>query len=94
MNRVKLLFLTLSLVLSQFITAQELSVSGKVTDVSGEPIPGVNVVIKGQNKGTATDFDGKYNIKVSPGNVLVFSSIGYQTVEKPVNKGGVLNKLK
>ena len=93
MNKVKLVLLTLSLVLSQFISAQELSVSGKVTDTSGEPIPGVNVVIKGKNKGTATDFDGNYSIRVYPGNVLVFSSIGYQTIEKPVKKGGVINVI-
>ncbi len=92
MKRVKLLlFLTFSLFLSQFVSAQILSLSGKVTDVSGEPIPGANVVIKGQNKGTATDFDGNYSIRAYAGDILVFSSIGYQTVEKTVNKGGVLN---
>ncbi len=92
MKRVKLvLFLILSFVFSQFVSAQELSVSGKVTDVSGEPIPGANVVIKEKNKGTATDFDGNYSIRVNPGDVLVFSSIGYQTVEKTIDKGGILN---
>ncbi len=91
MNKIRLLFLMLSLVFSQFISAQELNVSGTVTDTSGEPIPGVNVVVKGKDQGTATDFDGNYSIRVNPGSMLVFSSIGYQTVEKPVNKGGTLN---
>ena len=91
MRRVKLLFLLLGLVFSQVLSAQELSVSGKVTDTSGEPIPGVNVVIKGKNKGTSTNFNGKYQIKVNQGDVLSFSFIGYETVEKPVSKGGVLN---
>ncbi len=95
MNKFKLLFLVLSLTFAQFITAQEVSVSGKVTDTKGEPIPGANVTVQGQNKGTATDFDGQYQIKVHPGDVLVFSSIGYQIVKKPVKKGGTLNvKLK
>ncbi|HFX17650.1 MAG TPA: SusC/RagA family TonB-linked outer membrane protein, partial [Flavobacteriales bacterium] len=76
---------------SQLISAQELSVTGKVTDNAGEPLPGVNVVIKGKNLGTTTDFDGKYTIKVHPGDVLAFSSLGYETVQKPVNKGGVIN---
>ncbi len=91
MNKIRLLFLMLSLVFSQFISAQELNVSGTVTDTSGEPIPGVNVVVKGKDQGTATDFDGNYSIRVNPGSMLVFSSIGYQTVEKPVKSGGVIN---
>ncbi len=91
MNKIGLLFLMLGLVFTQTISAQELSVSGTITDSNGEPIPGTNVVIKGQNKGTVADFDGKYTIKVNPGDVLVFSSIGYQTVEKPVHKSGTIN---
>ncbi len=91
MNKIKLLFLMLSLVFAQFATAQELSISGKVTDPNGEPIPGANVVVQGQNRGTATDFDGFYKLKVHSGDVIVFSSIGYQTVKKHVTKGGILN---
>ncbi len=91
MNKIRLLFLMLGLVFSQVISAQELSVSGTVTDPSGEPIPGANVVVKGTNNGTATDFDGKYHIKVKKDDVLVFSSIGYQTVEKKVDHSGTIN---
>jgi len=87
----RLLFLTLTLVFAQFSFAQNISVSGKVTDPSGEPIPGVNVVVKGTNTGTTTDFDGKYQIKVDKGATLVFSSLGYKTVEKTVTGPGTLN---
>ena len=58
------------------------SLDGKVTDInSSEAIAGVNVVVKGTSTGTATDFDGNYNITVSQGDVLVFSYVGYSTLE-------------
>lgn len=60
-------------------------VTGIVSDDSGT-IPGVSVQVKGTTNGTSTDFDGKYSINVSDQNaVLVFSSIGYKTLEVPVN---------
>ena len=62
--------------------AQESSVSGLVTgSESGEPLFGVNVLIKGTNRGTTTDFEGNYQIDVAPGEVLVFSSVGYEKQE-------------
>ena len=93
MSRIKLLFFTLALAITQLGFAQSVSVSGKVTDTNGEPIPGANVVVKGKDKGTATDFDGKYNLKVNVGDVLVFSSLGYDKVEKNVSGGGTINAV-
>ena len=60
-------------------------VTGKVIDRSGLGMPGVSVLIKGTQKGTITDLDGSYTIDI-PSNdaVLVFSFIGYQSIEKPV----------
>lgn len=74
----KLLFLLLLLPLS--VLAQS-TVSGTVTDVSsGQPLPGVNVIIKGTTKGTTTDFDGKYILSnVTSGEVIEFSFVGYKT---------------
>ena len=46
--------------------------SGSVTDESGVPLPGVNVVIKGTETGTSTDFDGNYSISVSESDLLIF----------------------
>ena len=62
------------------------SLDGKVTEVnSSEAIAGVNVIVKGTSTGTATDFDGNYNINVSQGDVLVFSYVGYSTLEITYN---------
>ncbi|NNL79769.1 MAG: alpha-2-macroglobulin, partial [Flavobacteriaceae bacterium] len=56
------------------------NISGLVNDSSG-PLPGVNVMIKGSNTGTQTDFDGMYWIDANPGETLVFSYVGYMTKE-------------
>lgn len=58
--------------------AQERIISGIVSE-QGSPIPGVNIVIKGTTRGTQTDFYGKYSIKASKGEVLVFSFIGMKS---------------
>ncbi len=59
-------------------------VAGTVTDASGQPLPGVNVVIKGTNKGTQTDFDGNYELEVPFGQELSFSYLGMHTQEVPL----------
>ncbi|WP_299556873.1 SusC/RagA family TonB-linked outer membrane protein [Seonamhaeicola sp.] len=57
-------------------------VKGTVTEKSTSiPLPGVNVVIKDSTTGTATDFDGNYQIEANNGDILVFSYVGYQPVE-------------
>jgi len=58
------------------------TVTGTVTEQSSsQPLPGVNILIKGTSTGTATDFDGNYQITANNGDVLVFSYIGYTTLE-------------
>jgi TonB-linked SusC/RagA family outer membrane protein len=69
--------------ISQLILAQEKTASGIVTDVSGLPLPGVNVLVKGTKKGTQTDFDGAFKIQASQGETLVFSFLGMKTTELP-----------
>ena len=70
-------FLVLLLVLVAQITfAQERVVSGTVSDNAGLPIPGVNVLVKGTQTSTQTDFDGKFAIRATPSQVLAFSYIG------------------
>ncbi len=62
------------------------SISGKVTDSSGSPLPGVSVVVKATTNGTITDSDGKYSISKIPENaVLQFSFVGMKTQELPVS---------
>lgn len=67
------------------------TVIGTVTDESGEPIIGANIIEKGTTNGTVTDIDGKFNITVSTGSVLLFSYIGYKNVEIPVGDQTIIN---
>ena len=60
-------------------------VSGTITDKSGEPIIGANVVIKGTTNGTITDIDGNYTLDVPVSAILQISYIGYLTQDVPVN---------
>lgn len=62
---------------------QTVTVSGKVTE-DGMGLPGVNVIIKGTSQGTTTDYEGNYNLKALPTDVLVFTFIGYQAQEVAV----------
>ncbi|MCF8357883.1 MAG: TonB-dependent receptor [Prolixibacteraceae bacterium] len=64
---------------------------GKVIDENGEPLYGVNVVIKGTTVGTTTDDSGNYVLQAEGESVLTFSFIGYQTVEVPVQNQNVIN---
>src|SRR5690625_4269780 len=81
----------MSVCLSWTVHAQ-VTVGGTVTDPDDEPLIGVNVQIKGTNKGTATDFDGKYQLEeVSEDASLIFSYIGYQTTEIPVGGQSVID---
>lgn len=59
------------------ISQQAKKVTGTVTDAKGEPLLGVNVVVKGTTNGTITDLDGKYSLEVEPNSILVVSYIGY-----------------
>ena len=67
------------------------SLSGKVVDASEQPVPGVAVLVKGTTAGTTTDLDGLFSISASPGNILVFSSIGYETQEVAVGNRTTFN---
>ncbi len=68
------------------------AVSGRVTDQSGEPLVGVNVLVKGTTNGTMTDYDGNYNLNnLRQGAVLVFSSIGYASEEVTVGSQRTIN---
>ncbi|MCM4153057.1 tetratricopeptide repeat protein [Arenibacter sp. N53] len=62
----------------------KMTISGKVTYM-GQALPNVNVVIKGTTDGTKTNAKGKYSIEVYPGNILVFTYLGMQTIEVAVD---------
>jgi len=87
-------FLVLILVLvAQLTFAQERAVSGTVSDNAGMPLPGVSILVKGTKTGTQSDFDGKFSIKVSPSQILVFSYIGMKTQEVAATSSVVNVKL-
>lgn len=71
--------------------AQEKTVTGIVTDNTNLPVPGVNVLVKGTQKGVSTDFDGKYGISAAPGETLVFSYLGFKTKEIKVGSANSYN---
>ncbi|WP_395051725.1 SusC/RagA family TonB-linked outer membrane protein [Flavobacterium sp.] len=87
-------FLVLLVVLVAQITfAQERVVSGTVSDNAGMPLPGVSVLVKGTKSGTQTDFDGKYSIKASSSQVLIFSYVGMKTQEITASSASVNVKM-
>lgn len=70
--------------------AQELAVSGKVTD-GQNPLPGVNILVKGTSQGTVTDVNGNYKLNVPSDATLVYSYVGFTTMEVPVNGRSVID---
>jgi TonB-linked SusC/RagA family outer membrane protein len=65
-------------------TAQQKTVTGRVTNDEGAPLPGVHVVVKGTVLGTLTNTDGRYTIAAAPGQVLQFNFVGTAAVERTV----------
>jgi TonB-linked SusC/RagA family outer membrane protein len=74
-----------------FAFAQTSAVKGVVKDDQGLPLPGATVVIKGTTEATSTDLSGKYSINVSPTATLVFSFVGFNNQEIPVNNQTEIN---
>ncbi len=78
---VLLVLFSLSTILS---LAQQRTVSGKVTDANGEPVPGASIKVKGTQKGAMADATGAFSLSAQPGDVLVISAVGITTREIPV----------
>jgi len=85
----RLLLVCIFSFLSATIYAQ--TVTGTVSSLTGEKLAGVTVMVKGAATGTATDAEGKYQIAVPSNATLVFSSVGYLTLEVPVNGRSVID---
>lgn len=75
------------------LQAQQLNLSGIVTDSGGYPLPGVNIIIKGTSFGTQTGFDGKFTIQARKGDLLIFSFVGMKTTQVKVRKKRILNVI-
>ena len=84
-NLFKVLMLAVALILSIDVFAQT-TVNGLVIDNNREPVIGASVLVKGTTTGTATDFDGRFTLKVPEGNsILVISYVGCETREIAAN---------
>lgn len=68
--------------------AQTGVVKGTVRDTKGSALPGVTIQVKGANRSTSTDVNGKFAIEAAKGSVLQFSFIGFQSSEITVGDGG------
>ncbi len=92
MKNFKIFLFNVMLLLPLVMFAQQ-TVKGKVTEAAGgTALPGVGIIIKGTTVGAATDFDGNYMLeKVKPGDVLVFSYVGFNTQSITVGNNTVIN---
>jgi len=70
---------------------QQATVQGTVTDSQGGALPGVNILVKGTTKGTSTNSEGHYKLTVNPTDTLVFSFVGFENKEIPVNGRNTIN---
>lgn len=89
----KTALLLINFFLFQFAYSQNVQVNGNIKSEEGETLPGVTVLVKGTNVGTISDFDGNFSIDIDKGQTLVFSYIGFKTIEKVVKTETVLNIL-
>ncbi|MHC1730642.1 MAG: SusC/RagA family TonB-linked outer membrane protein [Bacteroidales bacterium] len=88
----RLFMLTFGIMMSLVVFGQQVRVSGTVTDAADrQTLPGVNVVVKGTLTGTITGVNGEYSLMAKPGDILVFTFIGYLPQEVPVGESNVVN---
>ncbi|MBR2063877.1 MAG: TonB-dependent receptor [Bacteroidales bacterium] len=86
MRKMKLFFTVLAVLIGSVAFAQNITVTGSVKDSStGEFVPFASIQVKGTMTGVSTDADGLFTMTVPANGVLVFSSLGYHTVEVPVD---------
>lgn len=75
------------------ILMAQTKISGTVTDVDKNPLPGVSVVCKSTSQGTVTNLDGKYTLEIDKGNTLTFSLIGMQTQDIKIANQSIINVI-
>ncbi len=91
-NKFKYMLLLLLTALGSLpVLAQQISITGTVTEPGGEPLIGVSVTVKGSKNGAVTDIDGKYSISADAKGQLVFGYVGYETKEVSVGGRSVIN---
>uniref|UniRef100_F4C5J8 TonB-dependent receptor plug n=1 Tax=Sphingobacterium sp. (strain 21) TaxID=743722 RepID=F4C5J8_SPHS2 len=91
MKRKLLLFMLGLFFVSAHLLAQQKTITGKVTDSQGQPLPGVTVSVKGTSTRTQTNGEGLYSIETSLGQILHFTYIGFQAQETAVGTSNVIS---
>lgn len=92
MKKTKLfIFCVFALLFSIYGQAQKLTIKGKVLDENGLPTPGATILVKGTTTSTVSDFDGNYQITADTNGTLVFSYVGYATIEQAINGKTTIN---
>ena len=77
--KTRLSLIVILLVSISLFSQEKHDISGTVSDIANNPLPGVNVIVANTSRGTTTDFDGNFLLEVSVGEVIEFSSLGYVT---------------
>jgi TonB-dependent starch-binding outer membrane protein SusC len=90
-KKIFLFLIVLISLLNSSLYAQNKAIKGVVKDAAGIPVPGANVLVKNTTTGTSTDIDGSYSIDVSKGATLVYSFIGFKTLERIVGDSDTYN---
>ncbi len=94
MRKLCIFMLTLAFLTSGFAAlAQDRTLTGKVTDASGNPLPGVSVLVKGTATGTSTDAEGVYKLKVTDNVKVVLSYVGFAGQELAIGNRSTLNVI-
>lgn len=91
LQRKKYYWLILALLLPLQLIAQSITVTGTVSDETGESLPGVNIIEDGTTNGTITDINGRFSLLVSSQSRLIFSFVGYQNQRIDVRGQRVIN---
>ncbi len=73
------------------LITEDIDISGKVTDESGDGLPGATILEKGTANGTTTDIEGNYRLNTSEDAIIIISFVGYETQEVPVNNQSSIN---
>ncbi|MEC5167188.1 TonB-linked SusC/RagA family outer membrane protein [Flavobacterium sp. PL11] len=87
----KILTILLVLLTAHFMVAQDKTIKGLVTNQNGQPIPSVNVIVKGTKNAAQTDYDGNYSIQGADGQILEFSYIGIKTQSVAIKASSIIN---
>ncbi|MAU17151.1 MAG: SusC/RagA family protein [Muricauda sp.] len=77
-------FCTFYLQAGTVLEPPQATVSGTVTDSTGEPLAGVNLVVESKNIGTMSDMDGSFSVNAGPSDILIFSMVGFKTLSVPI----------